>query len=212
MNGLSRVLLIAAMLVPLTASALYRCKDEKGLTHIGYAPPPECANVPVYEVTATGTVLRKIDPTPTPEQLKAKQAEEAKAKEAAKAATEAQRRDKILLTTYTSEQDFDRARDTALQPLAKILEGNAARLKAVEKREKELNDELEFYKAGSSKSKAAGKGREPPAQLTNDLALLKKEKEALAQSGAKAEKDMQAVRDRFEADKARWNELRQTKK
>jgi hypothetical protein len=206
------VLLIAVTLAPLTASALYRCKDEKGLTHIGQAPPPECANVPIYEVTVTGTVLRKIDPTPTPEQLKAKQAEEAKAREAAKAASEAQRRDKILLTTYTSEQDFDRARDTALQPLTKVLDGNAARLKAIEKRQKELDDELEFYKAGSSKTKAPGKGREPPAQLTNDIAQLNKEKAALAESNARAEKDMQAIRDRFEADKARWNELRQAKK
>ena len=162
--------------------------------------------------TPSGTVLRKIDPTPTPEQLKARQAEEAKAKEAAKAATEAQRRDKILLTTYASEQDFDRAIEVALQPLMKQVEGNATRLKAVEKREKELNDELEFYKAGSSKSKTAAKGREPPAQLTNDIALLKKEKESLTQSTAKAEKDMEAVRQRFEADKARWNELRQPKK
>ena len=29
----------------------------------------------MYEVTPTGTVLRKIDPTPTPEQLKAREDE-----------------------------------------------------------------------------------------------------------------------------------------
>jgi hypothetical protein len=209
---LMKAVLIAAMLAPLTASALFRCKDEKGFTHIGSVPPPECANVPIFEVTSTGTVLRKIEPTPTPEQLKAKQAEEAKAKEAARLETDKKRKDQILLTTYTSEAEFDRARDNALQSLAKTLEANATRMKAVDKRQKELEDELEFYKAGTGKGKAGTKGREPPAQLTSDIAGLKKERTVLEEANARTEKEMQAVRDRFEADKARWNELRQPKK
>ena len=212
MKQLMKAVVIAAMLAPLTASALFRCKDEKGLTHIGNVPPPECANVPVYEVTSTGTVLRKIEPTPTPEQLKAKQAEEAKAKEAARIETEKKRKDQILLTTYTSEAEIDRARDNALQSLAKAQESNAARMKAVDKRQKELEDELEFYKAGTSKGKTAAKGREPPAQLTSDIASLKKERTVLEEANARTEKEMQAIRDRFAADKARWNELRQGKK
>ena len=54
--------LAIALHVPL-ASAVYRCVDERGLTLFGDTPPAGCANVPMYEMTRTGKVLRRIDPS-----------------------------------------------------------------------------------------------------------------------------------------------------
>jgi len=73
-----KILLILALLLAPAANAAYKCKDEKGVTHIGDTPPAGCANVVMYEVSRSGTILRKIDPTPTGEQLRAKVEEEAR--------------------------------------------------------------------------------------------------------------------------------------
>ena len=66
-------LLLALTLAAPAAQAAFRCTDEKGRTHIGDTPPPGCANVIMYEVTRGGTVIRKIDPSMTEEQVKARE-------------------------------------------------------------------------------------------------------------------------------------------
>jgi chromosome segregation ATPase len=203
-----KILLILALLVAPAAHAAFRCKDEKGITHIGDTPPAGCANVVMYEVSRSGTVLRKIDPTPTGDQLKAKIEEEERQKEAAKAAAEQRRKDLALLSTYSTEKDIDTSRDLNLKPIEGRIKSAKDRSVAVDKREQELEAEMEFYKAGKS-SKGSGKTREPPAQLKADLEHIKAEKASLAKSIVDYEKEMIEVRTRYDADKKRWVELKQ---
>ena len=80
-----------ALLYAPFAHAAYKCVDERGVTLIGDTPPAGCANVVMYEVTTTGQVLRKLDPTPSPEQLKARLEEQQKKKEADRIAFEQRR-------------------------------------------------------------------------------------------------------------------------
>ncbi len=202
----TKILLILALAAAPAAHAAYKCKDEKGLTHIGDTPPAACANVPMYETTRSGTIIRRIEPTPTGDQLKAKQDEEARAKEAAKAAAEQRRKDLALLATYSTEKDIDVSRDLNLKPIEGRIKSATERSAAVDKREKELEAEMEFYKAGKSKT---GKVREAPAQLKADLERTRHEKASLAKSIADYEKEMAEVRTRYEADKKRWVELKQ---
>lgn len=202
-----RVLLIAAMLLATTAQAAYKCKDEKGVTHIGDTPPAACDSVVMYEVSRSGAVIRRIEPSLTAEQIRARQEEEARRKEAAKAAAEQRRKDLALLATYSSEKDFDTSRDINLKPIEGRMRSAQERVEAVDKRRETLEAEMEFYAAGKS-AKAAGKTREAPAQLTADLERTKNEKAVLTRAIAGYEKEMQEVRDRYEADKQRWVELK----
>lgn len=206
-----KVLILAILAATGAAQAAYRCRDEKGLTHIGDTPPAGCANVLMYEVTPSGTVLRKIDPTPTGEQLKAKQEAEAKAKEAAKLAAEQRRKDLALLATYSTEKDIDVSRDLNVEPIQLRIKSAKDRVAAVEKHQQELDAEMEFYRAGKSgKGKpAAGKVNQPPPQLVADIERAKSEKAGLVKSIAAYEKEMQDVRDRYDGDKKRWVELKQ---
>ena len=202
-----KILLILAMLVAPAAHAAYKCKDERGITHIGDTPPAGCAKVVMYEITRSGTILRKIDPTPTGEEIQARMEEAARQKEAAKLAAEQRRKDIALLATYTSEKDIDTSRDLNLQPIdARILSAKE-RSAAVEERQKELDAELEFYKAG--KSKSASKVRDIPPQLKADLERTAKEKASLAAAVASYQRELLDVRDRYDADKKRWVELKQ---
>ena len=58
-------------------------------------------------------------------------------------------------------------------------------------------------------TKGAGKSRELPPQLKSDFERTQQELAALGKSVANYEKEMQEVRERYDADKVRWVELKQ---
>ena len=196
------LVLIAACWIP-AAGAAYKCVDAKGITHIGDTPPPGCAEVMMYEITRSGKVLREIEPTLTPEQAKARAAELEKKKAADAVAAEQKRKDLALLSTFASEKEFDVARDRNIEPIRGRIATTQERIKAVEKRQKEIEDEMEFYKAGKSK-KSGGM----PANLSDDLKRTQAEKAALVGSLAAFDKEIEQIRVKFDADKKRWAEIK----
>lgn len=200
-------LLILALLAAPAAHAAFKCTDKNGRTHIGDTPPAQCAEVTMYEVSPSGTVLRRIEPTLTGEQARAKQEEELRRKEQEKQAAEQRRKDIALLATYGSEKDIDTSREINLKPIDARIKSAQDRIAAVEKRQKQLNEEMEFYKAGSSK--AGGKSKGPPAQLTQDVEHAKAEKAGLEKSIVAYQKEMVEVRERFDNDKKRWVALKE---
>jgi hypothetical protein len=198
------LLSLAALYVP-AAAAAYKCVDEKGVTHIGDTPPAGCATVMMYEVSPSGTVIRKIEPTPTPEQLKARLEDEARKKETEKVAAEQKRKDLALLSSYSNEREFDVARDRNIEPLNGRIYNSKDRLKVLDKRLKELDDEMEFYRAGKSK---AAKVREPPPSVTHEIQRLRVEKDALEKSIAGNEREIEVLKVKFDVDKKRWLDLK----
>jgi len=207
------ILLLAILAAP-AAQAAFKCTDKNGRTHIGDTPPPQCADVVMYETSPSGTVIRRIEPTLSGEQAKAKQEELARRKEQERREFEQRRKDIALLATYASEKDIDTSRDLNLKPIEARIKSAQERIKGVEKKQKELDDEMEFYKAGESKSgaKAGGKAKGPPPQLTQDVERTKAEKAALEKSITGYQKEMVEVRERYEADKKRWLALKELQK
>ena len=197
--------LVMAALWASAAGAAYKCVDEKGVTHIGDTPPSGCANVVMYEIGKSGNILRRIDPTPTPEQLKAQEAEYERVKASLKIQSEQKRKDTALLSTFSSEREFDTARDRNIDPIKARIASAQDRLTAVDKRIAEIEEEMEFYKAGKSK---AGKTREAPAGLAADLQRVRNEKAALVVSIAGYEKEIEQTRAKFDADKKRWLDIK----
>lgn len=201
---MKRLCLLLAVSIAPAAGAAYKCVDERGLTHIGDTPPAGCANVVMYEVSKSGAVIRKIDPTPTPEQVKAKQDEFERLKASLKTESEQKRKDQALLNTFSGEREFDVVRDRNIEPIRARIKSAEERIRAVDKRTKELEEEMEFYKAGKSKAKAA----EAPTQLTADLQRGRTEKATLVSAIAKYEKEIEQVKAKFDADKKRWLALK----
>ena len=200
---------LLAMLLAVTfspaAMAAYKCVDAKGRSYFGDTPPDACASVTMYEVRSNGTVIRTIEPTPTPEQVKARQEEAERKKEADRAAAEQKRKDLALLNTYSSEREIDVTRDRNIEPLVGRNNLNRDRIKAVEKRTKEIEDEMEFYKAGK---KATAKTREPPFLLVQELQRARTEKETLEKNIVVNEREIEAIKARSDADKKRWHDLK----
>ena len=200
--------LATSLLLCASAGAAFKCVDEKGNTHVGDTPPDPCANVVMYEVTRTGSVIRRIEPSLTPEQAKARVEIDERKKEADKAANEQKRKDLALLATYSSEAEFDVVRDRTIEPIKGRIKLTQERVAAIDKRAKELDEEMEFYKAGKSSKSAGGKKSEASSNLTAELERLRSEKQGLARSVASSEKEITELRAKFEVDKKRWIALK----
>jgi hypothetical protein len=202
---MKRIVAIIAMLFAPAAGATYKCVDEHGHTQIGDTPPAGCANVVMYEISRSGHVLRRIDPTPTAEQVKAREEKERQRRETEKREAEEKRRDKALLATFASEKEFDVARERNIEPLNGRIHSAQDRMKEIDKRMAKLEQDMEFYKSGKSRT---GKEREMPHAFVAEQQRLIDEKKALVSSIAANEKEIQAQRERFDRDKKRWIDLR----
>jgi hypothetical protein len=203
-----------ALLYAPFAHAAYKCVDERGVTLIGDVPPAGCANVVMYEITSSGQVRRKIDPTPTPEQLKSRLEEQQKKREEDRIAFERKRKDLALLNTYSSEQEIDVARDRNIEPIRGRIKGAQERLDAVVAHLKQVDEQIEDYQAGKKAprgahgEKARAEPPAPPAALVAERDRARKEKASLEKSIADANKEIDAVRTRYEADKRRFAEIK----
>ena len=198
--------LAAALAFAGAAEAAYKCVDEKGKTHVGDTPPEQCANVVMYEVTRSGSVIRKIEPSLTAEQVKARAEAEEKKKEADKIAGEAKRKDLALLATFSSEGEFDVVRDRTIEPIRGRIKSAQERIAAIDKRTKEIDEEMEFYKAG--KKASSTKKAEAPPNLVAELERLKAEKQNLVRGIAGHEREITELQAKFDVDKKRWVALK----
>ena len=172
-----------AAVAALPSWGAFKCVDENGKSHFSDSPPPACANVVMYEVSSSGSVIRRIEPTAaTP---KASDAEKKKA--ADKEAAAGRLRDRVLLDTYSSDREIDIARDRNVELIKSRMEAVQVRLGQLERREKELGTRAAF---------------------AADLEAVKKEKAHLTEVQDKYNKDLEATKTKFEADKKRWIELR----
>lgn len=205
---MKRIFAIIAAFATAGAPAAYKCVDTRGLTLIGETPPEGCANVVMYEVTNTGKVLRRIDPTPTPEQLKKIEADRERQKEQDRIAAERKRKDLALVNTYSSEHEIEVARDRNIEPIQARIKSAEERIEVDKKRQAQIEEQLEFYRAGKKRAKTGSKADEVPPNLIADLERVKKEQVSLAGSIESARKEIEATRVRFEADRQRWLEVK----
>lgn len=177
---------------------LYKWVDDNGTTHYGETIPPEYANKDATRFSDKGRVEKRIEKL-TPEELRAREAEDAKKNAAQKAATEAKRRDNALLSTFSNENEIDLARDRGLQQIEARIKSFTTMLKSAQ----ESLDMLHKEQDGLVKQNKA-----IPKSLLEDI----DEGEARA---AKLQKDLEQneqesanVKARFEADKVRYRQLK----
>lgn len=204
----SVLLLASGLTAVLPAHAVFRCVDEKGITHYGDTMPVQCAKKEISEIAPNGSIVRKIDAQLTPEQIKARDAERAKRAENQRLVAEQKQRDLALLGTYGADREFIASRDRDVSQLdarIKTLQGRSLEL---DKLVAKYDGEMEFYKSGQSKSNKNAKPREAPPQLINDVARTKRDRAAIDVDIATVEKEKQAIIQRYEGERARWKRLK----
>lgn len=195
-GGLALGLLLLAHGANAGPSSITCCEDANGRRVCADVLPQSCYGREYREINAQGRVTRVV-PAPLTAEEKARGEQEEKARKAAEEkAREERRKDAALLQTYSSLEDLEVQRQRAVADLERDLDEARRREAEVLKRRAKLDQEAEFY---------AKKPR--PRELTN--AFRDNDSELAAQRSVieSKQRDVEAVKTRYDADRRRYSEL-----
>lgn len=178
------------------AGKLYKWVDDKGQIHYTEVIPPEYKDKGNTEIDKRGRVLRKNDAVS--EQQRQSEEEASRKRSEDKRVYEQKRRDTALLKTYTNEAEIDLARDRTLAVPLQALKSTEPRVKAARQRADALRAQAEPF------SRA---GKPVPEALQDDIATADRELAALELEHKSRQADIDNVRERYAAEKARYREL-----
>lgn len=178
-------------------AATYKWVDEKGVIHYTDKLPPEEVNKANVELNKQGVTVHSTEPAPTPEQRRAKALEDERQKQLAKEQAELARKDRALLSSYTSEGEIDLARNRSLRTIESIVQSS-----------KSYSEQLSKRKTGiEAKKQSDFKDKPMPVTMERELESinleLAKQEDLLAQK----QKEIVGVNAKYDADKKRWREL-----
>lgn len=181
------------------AKQMYKWVDEKGKVHYGDTIPPEYAKDGSKELTKSGRVVKETPAAATPAQLRAREEEMAREKEEKQKADEQKRKDKALLASYTTVGEIDLAEKRNAEAIDLQIKSNELRIKSVQGR----LDGLKGQEAGFVARK-----RPVPPDLAADIKQAESEIDHLRGNIADANRDKDALRARYAADRKRYMELK----
>lgn len=176
------------------------CCQVDGRKVCGDSMPAQCIGKAYSLVNDRGIVIRHVD-APKSEEQKEQDAIVAKKKRDAELAEkladkEQQRRDRALLDTYGSEKDIDVLRARAEQDVTSAIKQAEARVAESQKRKKKLEAEAEFYK-----------NKPLPDEVRKGIKESEFEIKAQQELIDVKQKDLLAVRAKYDAEKRRYREL-----
>ena len=178
-------------------AATYKWVDEKGVIHYTDKLPPEEVNKANVELNKQGVTVKSTDPAPTAEQRRAKALEDERQKQLAKDQAEIARKDRALLSSYTSESEIDLARNRSLRTIESVVQSSKA-----------YSEQLTRRKAGIEAKKTTESANKPlPVSLERELEGINTELAKQEDLLALKQKESVAVNAKYDADKKRWREL-----
>jgi hypothetical protein len=194
------VLLLAFALPGQAATSTYRWVDEKGQVHYGDAIPPQQSGMGHSELDKQGRVVKQAPRTRLSPEEQRRLQQEAEQREAQKRERLAQeRRDRALLSTYTREDEIDLTRDRTV----KLEQASVVNVRLRLERAKKDLAEVEADIAQVRKIRP----RVPPYMLSRRTEAQKQVNQ-LNDEIRRREQDIEKIRARFDADKARWRVLK----
>ena len=179
-----------------TRAATYKWVDEKGVVHYSDKMPPEAVDKASVELNKQGIPVNRTDKALTPEQRRANEQEAERAKEAARAQEEINRRDRALVSSYTNEAEIDLARNRSLQTINNVISSSQA-----------FSEQLNKRKADVEAKKAESQGKPIVAVLDRELESIEAELARQADLIAQKQKEVVTITAKYDADKQRWREL-----
>lgn len=181
--------LIVSSFCNLAYAKIVKWVDEKGVTHYGDSLPTQYTGRSTTEISQRGIVLKQNKPVDTKaEQLNQEQQEQDK-------------KDKVLLASYSSAQEIDAARDRNLQLDLATLQNLAQEKQSVESRN---------VKAKKTRETLIKQKKPFPAYLTTELASIQDETTKVDAQVAERKASMEQTKHRYELEKLRFITLKST--
>jgi hypothetical protein len=158
--GLLAVLPLAAAAVVHAQQAtggpgIYSCTDARGRTITADRPIPDCADREQRELSPSGSVRRKLEPTYTAREQAERDERERQVQLQATRLREEQRRERALLIRYPNPAAHDRERAEALVQIDAVVTAARKRLSELAEERRKIDDELEFYAKDVAKAPAS---------------------------------------------------------
>jgi len=195
--------LSSAFMLPATqAGKLYKWVDENGQIRYGDRIPPQYARKSNETLNQQGITVDRKEAAKTPEQIAAAQRLEEAREAAERVQQEKDRKDRILLDTFTNEDEMVLTRDgkiEAIEAIIRVTNGRTEKLKL-------RLSELKTRAANMERS-----GKPVPDKLNAEISETRQQ---IAQNFTYVKSrnsDQQLIREQFEVDIARFRELQAEK-
>jgi hypothetical protein len=185
------------LVVPSVRAATYKWVDDQGTVHYTDKIPPEAINKGSIELNKQGVPIKRTEPALSPEQRRAREAEDERTRQAAKIRDEIQRKDRALLQTYTTESEIDLSKKRALGTIDGQIQSAQGYIATLNQRKEDIATRV-----------AALGGKPPPVGLEREITSVNEELDKQADLIAVKRKEIVVVTARYDADKQRWRELR----
>lgn len=177
--------------------------NKDGVRECGNVVPPEYAQGGHEALGRHGIVVDETGRAPTEEEIEEQRRLEAleaeRQAEEQRLAQEQAARDRVLLDTFSSEDDIAMARDGRIATLD-------SQIRLTESRIEKLQENLDAIISTAAEQERSG--REPPPELQQDIesvrAQIKKNEDFIAEK----RREQEQIRIRFDADVVRFRELR----
>jgi len=179
-------------------AAMYKWVDAQGRTHYGDTLPQRATGRANVELDKQGLAIKQNAGALTPEQRQQRAAEQVRLQQELQAKTEQKRRDTALLNTYTSPAEIDLARDRSLEQAKSTIKGSQIQLSQLRAQQAQLDQQMALI----ARSKRPIPSHITAAQDANAREIARTEG-VITQKN----KEIAGIRDRFDADKARFIEL-----
>ena len=183
----------------LHAGKLYKWVDETGQVRYGDRIPPQYAKKSNETLNDQGIVVDKKAAAKTPEQIAEELRQAERKRVEARLAREAAHRDRILLDTFTNEDEMILTRDGKIEAIEAVI-------RVTKGRTEKLKQRLADLKLRAANIERSGK---PVSEQLYDT--IKETRHQIAQNFIyvkNRENDQKEIREKFETDIKRFRELK----
>ena len=175
---------------------MYKWVDEKGAVHYTDTMPPEAVDKASVELNKQGIPVKKTEKALTPEQRRAVAQDAERQRQVAKEQEEIARRDRALMSSYTSEAEIDLARNRSLQTINSVISSAQG-----------FSEQLSKRKVEAETKRAEFQGKPAAAALDRELESIDAELARQTDLIAQKKRETMAIIAKYDADKQRWREL-----
>lgn len=184
---------------PLSSAAIKCWKNNEGVRECGNAVPPEYAQQGHEERSSRGLVMDKQARAQTAEELEAARLKEEQELEQARLERIQAAKDRVLLDTFSNVDDMELARDGQLASITSQIKLNQSQIK---KLEKDIDERIAVA------AELERRGTEPPQEIQDAIESLRSQIARKQDFIENKLGEQVQVRNKFDADIARFRELK----
>ena len=198
----SALLLLAITHSPATVAGMYKWVDDNGEVHYSDRVPPQAVKQERKVINDQGRTVKVYERAKTEEELKAAKRQRAIELEEQKKGEAQALNDRVLLATYSNEEDMIETRDGKMAAIDGLVQLTERRIISMQKRLGELTEDAASYERS---------GKPVPDVLTRQIANISKQTSENKTFILVKQEERKAIQKKFAADIARFRQLKHGK-